>query len=81
MSVILNESEITLEAVMKSKKSISKKLKEIQIRIDELQNERMMLFKSMAQINKHLKNLCDHDWIRESYLYSPLYCKKCGVEK
>jgi len=81
MSVTMNEGEITIEAVMKSKEHISEKLKEIQLEIDELHNEKMMLFKSIAQINRHLRGMCDHEWIRESYLYSPLYCKNCGVEK
>jgi len=44
-----------------------------------LDNQVMNIRKRISKIDKELKDICEHEWIREPYLYSDLYCKKCGI--
>jgi uncharacterized protein YbaR (Trm112 family) len=43
-------------------------------------NRIILLQKRIADLTHQLRNSdCDHEWIREAYAYSELYCKHCGV--
>lgn len=48
--------------------------------------ESIAYHKAVAKIRARLHEVCidnkgEHDWTRENYLYSSLYCSKCGVFK
>ena len=70
-----------LQDVMQSKNTVKKRLSEVEAEMNVLKNKQTTLWKAMAHIHKNLHSLCNHEWIRESYQYSSLYCKICGVEK
>jgi len=72
---------MNLQDVMDSKDSVNEKLKDIEALLKVIKAEQTILWKARANINSHLKVMCEHDWRREAYMYSPLYCAKCGVER
>ena len=37
--------------------------------------------KKSVEIEKKLSNLCEHEWVRDNYLYAELYCKICYIDK
>ena len=70
-----------LEDIVKARDKLLKEISSWDKKIKDLQDSKFAVYRKVAEANKVLKNLCKHDWIRESYMYSPLYCKICGVER
>ena len=70
-----------LQDVMQSKHNVEERLAEVKIEMEKLKDKQNILWKAMANINKKLLGMCNHEWTRETYQYSPLYCKLCGVEQ
>ena len=74
-------NDITMEDVMVSKKVLAEKITTLEKKIRILESERRNLWLARSNVMKHLNHMCDHDWKREGYPYSPLYCIICGVER
>ena len=70
-----------LQDVIQSKHNVEERLAKVETEMKDLKNKQTTLWKAMANINKKLLNMCNHEWTRETYQYSPLYCKVCGVER
>lgn len=72
---------VTIDDAIASKKHIEKRMKALEQKMKEINQEKMTLWKALAKVNIHLKKKCEHEWRRESYLYAPLCCVKCGVQR
>jgi len=65
--------------LIRNRKTLQKELSDLQNEKKSLDFKIMEFRKKIAKLESDLKNVCEHDWIRDNYLYSDLYCKKCGV--
>ncbi len=65
----------SLNEIIESRDKLMESLKDYNSQIEELNKAKSQIWKEVAQVNQSLKKLCDHDWTREPYLYSPLYCR------
>ena len=66
---------------MQSKHNVKERLAEVETEMNVLKNKQATLWKAMANINNKLLEMCNHEWTREPYQYSSLYCIVCGVVK
>ena len=73
--------EIEIEQMMNSKKEIERKIAQLDSKQELMRMEKNKLYRALSNVDKKLMVACEHDWTRESYLYAPLYCLKCGVIK
>ncbi len=66
-----------VQELMDEMKTTEKTLKKVRADYDE---RIKLLGKRIADLTKQLRNSdCDHDWVRDPYPYSELYCNHCGV--
>ena len=63
------------------KKSLRAELRKYEKKLDVLHQSKMQIWKKLSDVNTYFKKNCDHEWKRESYMYSPLVCTICGVER
>ena len=75
------ELQDELEEIMAHREEAMNLIRNLEERVNGLHQEKMKLWKWVAMHNALLKEKCSHEWVRESYLYSPLYCKICKVER
>lgn len=73
--------EIEIEQMIDSKKEIERKIAHLNSEQELMRLEKNKLYMALSNVDKKLMVACEHDWARENYLYSPLYCLKCGVIK
>ena len=76
-----NLEEYTLDKLMEYKKSLKDKMLKRDAELTILENKKRTIWKEMAKVNSFLRQKCDHEWTRENYIYSPLYCKICYIER
>ena len=81
MVMYMGEDIFDIEDVLDSKNTLNNKIKQIHKQMKELDLERIRLMKAQVFVNKKLRKMCNHTWKRENYVYSELYCSKCGVFK
>lgn len=73
--------ELKLEDLISLRDEIKVKLKAMDVAVEKVNKERLKVWKEIAEVDSHLRYKCEHEWTRENYFYSPLYCKVCGIER
>jgi len=76
-----SELPYTLEDVMNSHKTLSKRVDELHMERKNIDYKSMDIHKRMKIVEDKLRKMCEHNWIREPVQYSELYCSICGVFK
>jgi len=79
----VNDSKLpyTLEDVINSHKNLSKRVDELHIDRKKIDYKIIDTYKKIRIVGDKLRKMCEHNWVRESALYSELYCSICGVFK
>lgn len=86
---------IALQPIIETLKDLSgeelrqlavEELKQFNIAEEERKKKSELYFKRKAVISNLLLQKCiddtgNHEWVKDSYAYSPSYCKKCYCEK
>jgi|TARA_B100001564_G_scaffold354849_1_gene366144 hypothetical protein len=75
------EDNKLIKDLIEKRDDLKSKKKQIYLERELLDMQISRLGKEIYKIHKELKMLCEHEWTRESYAYSELYCAKCGVYK
>jgi hypothetical protein len=77
-----NEEDNTqAKKMIEMKDDLKSQMKKVYLEREQLDSKISRLGRELAKVNMKLKGLCEHEWTREPYVYSELYCQKCGVFK
>ena len=77
----MSELDEEFQNKLAEKKSLHGELREYEKEIDALNQKKMQIWKKLREMNTYFKKTCTHNWKREAYIYSPLFCTICGVER
>ena len=60
-------------------KQLKNIISQIKLENQELENKKLLNFKRISDITNELKSICNHNWVKDNYLYADTYCSICGV--